>query len=307
MHIGAQQVSSRTLIAASYYGAINVGATLTFFNFDTFATLAKAKVLAVETREDAQVAADVIAFTAKQGMKPRVAVRLTLVTLDRDVAVGNYSIVVTSDQRADEIIVRNCYFHDAMAQILLLRGAKKGLVENNLLVRSAGPAVDIGFSVYWWEGPAPSHMVIRNNTILRNPVFLATPRNPACSICVHAGTMHPVAARLMHYITIDRNTIVDSASTAIYIRNADHVWVRNNTIINPIWSNNPLGRPVDGSTAAIDVDTVTSLAISGNQMSFRQSYCNASLKIGNDVQRARVAGIQAVQTDVRPHRRARAA
>ena len=256
------------------------GSLLTFYDFFNWEKFGEQKVTEVKEVEDTAVRKLVNAFYASHRMVQN-AKKAFRVTLDRDVQLNDFSMVIHSDYRADSIIVRGCLFRDQLAQIMLLQGAKYGLIENNLLLRSTGGGVSAQFAQYWWEGPMPSNFMIRNNVIRDNPVSAAVNGFAGNgSIAVFAGTKYPTCERLLSNFRIEGNLIINPSVYGIVVRNTDQVVIRYNRIINP--GANPFdgiykGKPVSELHAAICLEAVSHALVTDNEIVFRNNYCQRAI------------------------------
>lgn len=279
-HLVARQISPRELIVTQ---GIDSGSELLFYGFDRLDPLGGAKVVQISNETDSLIEQELLSFINTQRMNRQTKLKLSRILLDRDVQLPPHAVIDCSTSRADEVIVRNCYFHDANAQILLLQGAKKGLIENNLLERSAGAAIYVGFNMYWLEGPIPGNFVIRNNVIRDNPVNLPTPRISPGSISVLGGTLQPSNSRLIRNIIIEHNTIDNPSCAGIYVRNADQVIIRHNRIICLAVGalTDERGQPL--ASAPIDLDTVSQTVVSDNTFEVGPVFKADLVKVGPDV------------------------
>ena len=291
-HVVVRQESARVLIVASRSQVIDADSDLLFFGFERFDPLGGAKAVRVSPHTEPADEEQIIAFVRTQRMNRSDKFRLTRITLDHDVQIPPHTVIDCSTSRAAEVIVRNCYFHDANAQILLLQGAKKGLIENNLLERSAGAAIEVGFSMYWWEGPIPGNFIIRNNVIRDNPINLPTPRANPGSICIVGGTPQPTTVRFIHNILIENNTIYNPSCAGIYVRNADNVVIRNNRIICPgervLADEHGKALP----SAPIDLDAVSQVVVSDNTLEVGPCWADKPVKLGTEVDQVTVTNNQ---------------
>jgi hypothetical protein len=257
-----------------------IGSTLTFYDYTNWVNFGEAKVVSSERISDTNVLAEVNAF-AKMNRTVQNARHAFRTMLDRPVKLTPFAMVVHSDYRADRIVVRGCLFRDQLAQIMLLQGAKSGLIENNLLLRSTGAAISPQFSQYWWEGPMPSNFMIRNNVIRDNPVAAAvTGFAGNASIAIYAGTKYPSDARLMRGFRVEGNTIINPSVYGICIRNAEEVSIRYNRIINPgaqAVEGMYNGRPISDLYAAICLDAVSRAVVSDNEIVYRSPRCQRAV------------------------------
>ena len=267
-------------IVVTGWQAPTVGSKLTFYEYTSWESCGEARVVSSALIQDPDTLAAVNAF-AKKNRNRENAHHAYRTVLDHALHLPAFAMVVHSDYRADGIVVRGCLFRDQLAQILLLQGAKSGLIEENLLLRSTGAAVSPQFSQYWWEGPMPSNFVIRNNVIRDNPVAAAvTGFAGNASIAVYAGTRLPTNARLMHGFRIENNTIINPSVYGIAIRNADDVVIRNNRIINPgacEVTGTYNGRPIPQLYAAIILDAVSHAVVTDNEIVFENPRCQRAV------------------------------
>ena len=279
MSIVGKSIDDKQLVVTGWQQP-TVGSTLSFYDYNDWHALGEAKVLASESVAAADTLADVNAF-AKRNRTVQNARNAFRTTLDRPVKLTPFAMTVHSDYRADSIVVRGCLFRDQLAQIMLLQGCRSGLIENNLLLRSTGAAVSAQFAQYWWEGPMPENLTIRNNVIRDNPVAAAVNGlGASASIAVYAGTNHPTDARLLHNFRIENNTIVNPSVYGIAIRNADGVVIRNNRIVNPgacAVTGTYNGRPIAELYAAITLDAVSRAEVTDNEIVFGNPRCHRAV------------------------------
>jgi hypothetical protein len=281
MAVVARQDSGRSLVVCGP-AAPKPGATLSFYDFVTWRKLGEAKVVAAKDLNEPETSAAVNAWAASFRIvqNGRNAWRAEL---DRDVTLSPFAMIVYSNCRADDIIVRGCSFRDQVAQIMLLQGAKSGLVENNLLLRSAGPAVSMQFAQYWWEGPMPGNFIVRNNVIRDNPVWTpVSGLGGSGSISVWAGTARPVTERLFSGFRIEGNTIINPAAFGILLRNTKHATVRFNKIVNPgskKLDGEFLGAPAWKTFAGIALDSVSDAVVTDNEFVLSSPWCRRGVAV----------------------------
>ena len=276
--LGRQESSSIVIVTGRQMPTI--GSTLTFYDYTNWANFGEAKVVASELITDVSTLAEVDTF-AKKNRTVQKAHYAYRTVLDRPMKLTPFAMVVHSNYRVDSIVVRGCLFRDQLAQIMLLQGAKSGLIENNLLLRSTGGGISAQFSQYWWEGPMPSHFMIRNNVFRDNPVSAAVNGFEGNgSIAIYAGTKYSTTERLLHWFRIEGNVIVNPSVYGIVVRNAEHVVVRHNRIINP-GSKEILGRfrgkPIMEQYAAMCLDAVTHAVVSDNEIVYRSPRCQRAV------------------------------
>jgi autotransporter-associated beta strand protein len=290
MAIAARQDSSRSVVIGGLKEP-KPGATLTFYDYYTWKKLGEAEVTAVAKINEPETTVAVQDFSRINGNVPQ-SVSVWRATLDRDVTLQPFAMVVYSNYRADEIVVRGCLFRDQLAQIMLIQGAKSGLIENNVCLRSAGPAISMQFSQYWWEGPMPGNIIVRNNIIRDNPVWAPVSGfDGSGSICAWPGTTRPVTERLLSGFRIEGNTITNSAAFGILLRNVDHAVIRYNTIINP--GSRKLEEEYDGvpmwkTFAGIGLTNVSDAQVTDNDFVLSSPWCKRAVDIADSCDKSSI-------------------
>ena len=283
MAVVARQDSGRSLVVCGPEGP-KPGAMLAFYDFVTWRKLGEAKVESASDLKEPETSEAVNAYAAscKIVQNGRNSWRAKL---DRDVTLSPFAMVVYSNYRADDIIVRGCLFRDQLAQIMLIQGAKSGLIENNLLLRSAGPAVSLQFSQYWWEGPMPGNMIVRNNVIRDNPVWSPVSGfDGAGAISVWPGTIRSVSERLLSGFRIEGNTIINPAAFGVLLRNTEHATVRFNKIVNPgskKLEEKILGVPAWKTFAGIGLDNVSDAIVTDNELILSSEWCHQGVAVSS--------------------------
>lgn len=258
------------------------GSTLTFYDYSNWVKIAEAKVVASALVADTQTLARVNAYALAQRTRDN-ARHAYRTTLDRPLTLPPFAMIVHSDYRADSIVVRGCLFRDQLAQIMLLQGAKSGLIENNLLLRSTGGGISAQFAQYWWEGPMPSNLTIRNNVIRDNPVSVAVNGFEGnAAIAIFAGTKYPTTERLLRGFRIEGNTIINPSVYGIAVRNAADVRIRHNRIVNPgAWEATGTfrGQPIRDLYAAILLDAVSNADVTDNEIILANPRCPRAVRV----------------------------
>jgi len=267
-----RQTGSNTLVVAG--AEPKPGESLTFYDFYSWKKLGEAKILSSKPLKEVESVQAAEAWCVQNRITSQVLRSLWSVTLESPVRLSPFAPVVYSNYRCDNITVRGCLFRDQVAQIMLIQGARSGLIENNLLLRSTGPAISMQFAQYWWEGPQPSNFIIRNNVIRDNPVHApVSGEGGSGSISVWANTVRsgdsgrfpfyeskPVTERLFSGFRIEGNTIINPGGYGILLRNTKNAVIRHNKIVNP--GTVPTTYPV----AAIGLDQVSDTVVSDNEI-----------------------------------------
>ena len=276
-----RQDSPDTVVVSGHAGP-KPGATLSFYDFMTWRKLGEVRVVKADALKEPETLAALNAYCQAQRITEsgRGAWRAKL---DRPLALTPYAMIVYSNYRADNITVRGCLFRDQVAQIMLLQGATSGLIENNLLLRSSGPAISMQFAQYWWEGPMPGNFIVRNNVIRDNPVWSAVSGfDGSGSISVWPNTVKPTAERLFSGFRLEGNTIINASSFGILLRNTRNATVRYNRIVNP--GVNKLeedfrGVPAWKTYAGLSLDYVSNAVVTDNEFVLTSPWCRRDVVV----------------------------
>ncbi len=130
-------------------------------------------------------------------------------------------------------IIRNNTFRLHRRHAIYLRGGP-GLVEGNLIDRTAGLGIVLSNEPDWPEGPLPRDVIVRNNTVKG----VGYARHYADSIrgagiCVNALRLGQELAEDMaaRDITIADNTIIDPPGSGVFVGSATGVTVSNTKVV----------------------------------------------------------------------------
>jgi autotransporter-associated beta strand protein len=284
MSVVARQDSADTLILSGPAGP-RKGTVLSFYDYITWKKLGEATVTHVSDLKEPETSEAVNAYSHSFGNVEN-GRNNWKATLDHGVTLTPFAMVVSSDNRADSIIVRGCLFRDQLAQIMLIQGAKSGLIENNLCLRSTGPAVSMQFAQYWWEGPMPGNIIVRNNVIRDNTVSTSV-IGADWSGCISAfpGTTRPTSERLLSGFRIEGNTIINAAAQGILLHNVDHAEISHNVIINP---GSKALQSDPSRLAAISLASCSDVVVSDNEVIFGNSHCTNAVQIDASCDKATV-------------------
>ena len=150
---------------------------------------------------------------------------------------------VADFQAAGKSIIKNCRFQNMRARCILIK-TSNSIIENNTFYNTHMTAILAGTEFYWGEAPAIHNLVIRNNRFINID---------GCSI--NLGCFKSDNSYDNKNILIEGNTfenygasggvgIAGIQGTAVLIRNADGVIIRNN-IFKPAATTAPAGaKPV---------------------------------------------------------------
>ena len=139
---------------------------------------------------------------------------------------------IADQQAAGKLIVRHCRFQTMRARNILVKGSD-ALIENNTFYNTHMTSILAGPEFYWGEGPTVRNLVIRNNRFMNID-----------GSSINLGCHHSDESFDNRNILIEGNTfegygnlggisLAGKQGTAVLIRNADGVIVRNNTFGPP--------------------------------------------------------------------------
>ena len=259
------------------------GSTLRFFTFDECAPLGSVDVAACKPIQDAKIKADMAenfkAFLDARNRKGFWNRFPSLITFTKDFAVPNNALV--DEIRHDApctITVRRTVWLDQGAQAILIRGVKRGTIENNLFIGNAGSAINVAFDSSWGEGPIPNHVAIRGNVIRANPRH----GEGRVGACIHIGAGIADASKnnaLMSGMVIEDNKIVEPTAGGIFLGNVDGGTIRNKVI--DFSGSKPPTLPQHYNAGAIVVNACRNVAAENNRITCTRAFPNEILLLGN--------------------------
>lgn len=199
------------------------GTSLRFYDFTSLNFKAEAKVVEctpVEEPAKVQTAQNMIRDKQLASLKPLLLAR---VKLDRKVALSRYDFVSDNYRVSPGTTIRNSYFHDGYTRGIILK-CTNGVIENNRLDNIGICSINISIDPHFMEGPLPTGIIIRNNTITRNgyPDLVSngswTYAVGAISITTEGKKGLPLLPTNFDIQIID-NTITNSVNGGIFVSN----------------------------------------------------------------------------------------
>ncbi|PTX98048.1 hypothetical protein DB345_04210 [Spartobacteria bacterium LR76] len=214
--------------------APGVGEELRFYDRETFALKASAKIVEIGKVDDEsrrKAAQDMMAGDRVAFIHPAVVSR---VILDRPVDVSRRDYVVSDERVARGTVIRNNNFHDCYTRGILLKCAD-GRIERNRIDNMGISSIGVALDAHFMEAPSPSDIVISGNLITRNGFcnFVSgTGWNyliGAISVTNELGSGLPQGP-VMENIRISGNTIRNTATIGILLTNVAGGEIVDNTI-----------------------------------------------------------------------------
>lgn len=222
---------ARYIVGQANLGDLAPGERLVFYDDETVESLGEARIERLEALGDRQLIAECDALTL-----PRHANRdYHEITLDREVALSPGDLVALERFRSAGFLIKDCYFHDAMARSLV-NGAGDGRIVGNVIERAAWGLV-IHFETWqYYEGPMVRNLEISGN-VLREIRDLSLPHH-ATGITVtmvptHGGYLRK--ARPLRNIRITGNYIENVGGFGILLTNTRGATITKNTIVRPMY------------------------------------------------------------------------
>lgn len=187
----------------------DVSDTLELVAADTLVPIRKYKVISVEN------------FEAQWKSK---------VVLDDSLPENCGDLYLVDVTRLPALRFTGCYVKNHLARAVLIK-TRDVLVEGCTFEDSLGTAIHIAAEGGWREGIPASHVVIRNNRMLRCGRGNHDNAMGASAICVNIDAPDPCTPNLHKDLLIENNIILgDNSPQGIYISSAQDVVIRNNEI-----------------------------------------------------------------------------
>ncbi len=221
----------RYVVGQANLGELSPGETLTFYEPETVASLGAARIARVEPLRDARL----IKACNAETLQTHANRDYYEVTLDHDLPLVVGTLVALDRFRSAGFLIKDCYFHDAMARSLI-NGAGDGKIVGNVIERAAWGLV-VHFETWqYYEGPMVRNLEISGN-VFREIRDLLLPQH-ATAIAV---TMVPKnggylrESRPLRNIRIVDNTIEEPGGFAIVLTNTRNATIAGNTIVRPMY------------------------------------------------------------------------
>ncbi|WP_158279835.1 discoidin domain-containing protein [Coraliomargarita sinensis] len=184
------------------------------------------------------------------------------VKLKSPVEVSQWSWVFTTAGPAsgpDSFVVRNSYFHDASAEPITLKAAKRTLIENCLFIRNRDE-LHAGSHFYWWEGPLAHNVTIRKNVFRAIPMKLQDVG--VLRFAVPEWNLNDGATVLVNII-VENNSFYGINTPAVSANHVHNLVVRDNYIeLSESYYNG--GSRSTAGQCAIYLDSVSNGSVTGN-------------------------------------------
>jgi hypothetical protein len=221
----------RYVIGQANLGEVDPGEMLVFYDDETVEQLGKARAIRLAPLKDERLIQECNAATL-----PNHASRNYYdVALDQDVSLSPGDLVALDRFRSAGFLIKDCYFHDAMARTLI-NGAGDGTMTGNVIERSAWGLV-VHFETWqYFEGPMPRNIQISGNVFRGIRDLLLPQHATAISVTMvptHGGYLRK--ARPLKNIAITGNYIERPGGFGIILANTDGATVADNTIVDPMY------------------------------------------------------------------------
>ncbi|MES2734603.1 MAG: PA14 domain-containing protein [Bacteroidota bacterium] len=222
--------------------------------------------------------------------------KLWAVTMDHDLSIEKNSIVDRSGNRMKKITARNCYLADMNVPAFVFRGVDEVTIENNVLERGRWECIALTPSRYWWEGPLPHNITIRNNQLnYTGNKYGKTIANTGKVASLYIGLDGDYASKVMNNVTIIGNTFRGQTVSPLLVKNCNNVVIIDNTFITPEPDNAHYSSYGQEVHAAIFVAADSNVTISRNHLVSATGATQALVQVGPYMDYTHFAG-----TDVPP-------
>ena len=178
--------------------------------------------------------------------------RFYTLTLDRDVAMPDGSLVCCPLRIGNGFVVKDCDFGHNRSRGILIK-ANKGEVTGNRIVKSRMAAVLISPEFYWMEAGSSSDVVVKDNFIegcLQTPI----------QILAHGGNGRPLPSGAHRNISILGNRMVDCAWPLIHVTSTSGLIIKSNQFPEtpPAWQPASPGGKIHDAIELEQCEDVTS-------------------------------------------------
>ena len=229
---------NRFVIVPHKYEPFSVGKPIAFYDQVSAASQGSATITAIEPLNDPGLIEKSKQTPEKYGFIP-FHEKPIVVTLNRDVAATEGSLVDSRTFNSPGIVVKDCYFHDGMGRGALVEGVEHVRFENNTW-RDCNGGIQM-FSCMWFyvEGPFTRYVTIRNNRFLNAdaipaPVQQHQPINGTiCMSLVANGGNYLRDVVNSRGLQIVGNTFYRPMNYAVLVAYTHDVTVSKNRIIEP--------------------------------------------------------------------------
>jgi hypothetical protein len=215
------------VIGQANLAELKPGEKLTFYHHITVSKFGDARIVDMKRLEDRALIDQCNAVT----LAPHANRNYYVITLDKALPVVQGTLVALDRFRSGGFLIKDCYFHDAMARSLI-NGAGDGIITNNIIERAAWPLV-IHFETWqYYEGPPPRNIQIMGNVLrgLGGPLPEGGIR--VTMVPQEGGYLRP--SRPLQNIQIIGNYIEDPGAFAVMMSNVENGAIRDNIIIRPM-------------------------------------------------------------------------
>ena len=230
-----KQEDAKTIWVASA-GGVPIGDTLTFYNRMQLTYLDESEVESVELVTDPKLLAEaqaipipknaihIVASTPGKVAKGEVF-RVTLKTPIREMTEAQVLIDAHS-YNADNLLVKDCYFHDSFSRAQLFGGTVGAVIENNIWDKMNQGVHIFEESWAYAMGPAPKDVTFRNNTVMNMGAG-----SDAVTVALVPQGFKLMDSQPSKNIVIRDNLFINSAGiTMLFVDGGE---IKNNTLVEP--------------------------------------------------------------------------
>jgi len=152
------------------------------------------------------------------------------IVLDADLPEDISQYYLVNVTRLPKLEFTGCHVRNHLARGVLIK-TRNVLVEGCTFESCMGTAIHLAAEGGWHEGVTSSHVIIRNNRMMRCGHGNQGRMMGACGICVNIDAANPDTPNLHKDLLIENNIIEgENAAQGIYISSAEDVTIRYNEI-----------------------------------------------------------------------------
>jgi parallel beta-helix repeat protein len=209
-----------------YGGSFAAGSDIEIYDSKSFGLKSRGTVRNVEKLNDAAMKTDARSvLTSVTKLRDVDLGDLKRVTFDKGMVMDPGDIAAKRSERAESIIVRNCYFYGS-GHAIALQSFKNTLFEDNV-VETVNSGLQVVANIWWWEGSGAENITVRNNTFLDTATSFSRGQS-AINIGIQGGEVGYTATHLARNILIEGNAIRSSRDGGIFVGNSENAVIRNN-------------------------------------------------------------------------------
>lgn len=148
------------------------------------------------------------------------------------------TLLMNVDLAAPSLTIQNCSFVANRRHAIYVKSSY-AMIHENRIVEPGAFGIVVANEPNWPEGPIPSNVVIRNNTITGGAYsagYVDLPEGAAIQVMAMARNHRPAKGQPVSNIRIMGNQLIDQRAASIYVAAATNVTIEANTINDTLFA-----------------------------------------------------------------------